>query len=138
MAEAILWPDVEAAVIAYLKPRIAAAPLPFAADVRVATKLTDKDGDARPQWAVIVRNDGGSKFETVFADVSVALNIWGADPINTPMLAGYVGALMNSIAESGVTPFTRASAGVAYPIPEESGQPHLYLTASLAVRGVNL
>ncbi|MCB2411792.1 hypothetical protein LGT39_02875 [Demequina sp. TTPB684] len=131
---AILWPDVEAALITHLKPRIALLPLVFAPDVDVSNALADP----RPDYAVTVRNDGGPPTATVFADVRAGLNVWALEKQNAVDLAAYLTALINSMPGLGDSPFVNAIAGVASEIAEASDHTHLYLTASLRVRGIDL
>lgn len=131
---AILWPDVEAALIDYLAPAIAASSLSFAAEVQVGNMLANP----RPEYAVTVRNDGGPPTETVFADVGIGVNIWAPTKPEAVDLAAMVTALINGMPDAGTTPFVNATASLGYEIADDSGQPHYYLTASLTVRGSNL
>lgn len=135
---AILWPDIEAALVDYLAPLVAASSLPFADDVRVSNTLTDEPGDPRPDYAVTVRNDGGPMSETVFADVRLGINVWALEKHEAVDLAALVSAWINAMPEASGNPFVGASIGVAYEIPESSGQAHLYAPATARVRGINL
>ena len=135
---AILWPDVEAATVAYLRPLIVASALPFAADVRVSDRLTDRDGDPRPDYAVIVRHDGGSPTDTVFTASRIGVNVWALTKPEAVDLAALVTALMNGAPGDSGGPIAGADANVAFTVPDASGQPHLYLTAIVQVRGTVL
>lgn len=131
---AILWPDVEAALINYLSPALAASPLSFAGDIFVGNLLPNP----RPDYAVTVRNDGGPGALTVFADLRIGINVWALTKADAVDLAAYVVAYLNGAPESAAAPFSNVTASVAYEVPDDSGQPHLYLTATLRVRGTTL
>lgn len=134
MADAILWPDVEESVLNYLRPAIAASGLAFAGDVETVNALPKP----RPNYAVTVRNDGGPPASTVFADVRLGVSVWAPTKPEAVDLAARVTAALNGAAEAGTTPFVESSATVAYEVADESGQPQMYLTATLRVRGTNL
>lgn len=131
---AILWPDVEATTLGYLRPRILASPLAFAADVHVGDVLPNP----RPDYAVIIRNDGGPAVADVRGTARLGVNIWAPIKAECVDLANYVTALLNGMAEANVTPCARSTATLGYPVADDSGQPHMYLTAELTFRGVNL
>lgn len=140
---AILWPDVEATTLGYLRPRILASPLTFAADVHVGDTLPSP----RPDYAVIIRSDGGPAVADVRGTARLGVNIWAKPGVENGVqryrsecvdLANYVTALLNGMAEANVTPCTRSTATLGYPVADDSGQPHMYLTAELTFRGVNL
>lgn len=131
---AILWPDVEAELLDYLAPAMAASSLAFADEVVVRDELPNP----RPDYAVIVRNDGGPPAQTVFADLRAGFNIWAPSKADAVDLAAVVTALLNGMPEAGTTPFVNARASVGYPIPDDSEQPHYYLTADLRIRGIKL
>lgn len=130
---AILWPDPEAALINYLRPAIVASALTFAADVAVGRVLPSP----RPEYAVTVRSDGGPVADSVFADVRFGLNVWAPTKAEAVDLAAYVTALVG-VAHEADTPFANATVAVAFEIPEDSGQPHLYTTATLRLRGSDI
>lgn len=138
---AILWPDAEAVTLDYLRPLILTAPFAFAAQVKVRDNVTTRATDgtvSRPDYAVTVRNDGGPIVGDVRATARLGVNVWAPTKAEAVDLANYVAALVGGMAEANVTPAVRSTTSVPYAVPDDSGQPHMYFTAELVLRGTNI
>lgn len=132
MGAAVLWPDVEAAAVAYLSTALGELSQPVTSGVHVSTRLPNP----RPERAVIVRDDGGPPLGDVRAVARIGVNVWAATDADAADLAAIVTALINGWPDG--KPVIRAVAGRANQVPDDSGQPLRYLTAEVWVRGTNL
>jgi hypothetical protein len=128
----IVWPDIEAAFIAYMDPALDARPESFASGVFVGNVMPA----IRPDRAVIVRDDGGPSLGDVRAVARLGVQVWAIDAADCSDLAALVTALINDWPDGA--PVVKATASRAYPVRDESGQPQRYLTAEVWVRGTNL
>lgn len=138
---AILWPDAEVVTLDYLRPLIMSGPFAFAVQVKVRDTVTTKNADGtvtRPDYAVTVRNDGGTVLGDVRATVRLGINVWAKTKAEASTLARYVAALVGGMAEANTTPVLRSTASTPQPVPDDSGQPHFYLTAEIVLRGADL
>jgi len=124
----IVWPDIEAAFITYMKAMLAARPESYASGVTVSNKMPT----TRPARAVIVRDDGGPALGDVRAVARIGVNVWAATPADTSDLAALVVALI--AAWPNGAPVIAASVNRPYPVQDESGQTVRYLTAELTIR----
>jgi hypothetical protein len=132
-APAIVWPDIEAAFITYMKAALTARPEPYASGVTVTNKMPA----TRPARVVLVRDDGGPALGDVRATARLGIQVWAATAADTADLAALVTALVMAW-PNGNTTVLRASATRAFPIADESGNTYRYLTADLTIRGVGL
>lgn len=132
MAFPVILPDIEAVLVPYLSTALAARSEPYAAGVDVSTLLPDP----RPERAVTVRDDGGGRPGDVRGTCRVGVNVWGGTDAEAMDLGNLVSALIVDARNHG--PIRDASATRPMRIADESGQPHVYLTAELIVRGVSL
>jgi hypothetical protein len=128
----IIWPDIEAAFITYMKAALAARPESFASGVTVSNAMPA----TRPPRAVIVRDDGGPPLGDVRAVARLGIQVWAMTAADCTDLAALVTALVNDWPDG--TPVVKATATRGYPVPDESGQHQRYLTAEVWVRGTNL
>lgn len=128
---AIVWPDVEAEVITYLRAALAARSEPFAQGVTVARDVPSP----RPARLVTVRDDGGPALGDVRALARIGVRVWGTSHETTADLANLVVAIVGGIPGPS---FRRADVTRPYALADESGQPLRYFTAELVVRGVSL
>lgn len=128
----VLWPDVEAWAIGYLSTALAAREESYAEDVAVRKDV----GDTMPARLVTVRDDGGGRTE-VTRSSGLGVNVWASTDEDCSDLARLVCALLEASAGYGPVVACTGSYG-PYPVPEESGKPHRYLSVDLIVTGVPL
>lgn len=128
----VVLPDVKAVVLAHIRSSLAARPEPFAQGVVVKGDLPDP----RPERAVTVRDDGGSRLPDVRGVARLGINVWAKNEADATDLANLVSAIVAGAENVG--PIRRASASRPMEVEDPSGQPNRYLTAELTVRGVSL
>lgn len=132
MRPSILWPDVEAWAITYLTAALAAREEPYADAVAVRKDV----GKAMPPRLVTVRDDGGGRGD-VTRSSGLGVNVWAATDEDCSDLARLVCALLEAATGNGPVVAVTGSFG-PYPVPEDSGKPHRYLSVDLIVTGVPL
>lgn len=132
-AIAVVWPDIEAAFITYMKAALAARAESYASGVTVSNLMPA----TRPARAVVVRDDGGPVLDDVRAIARLGVNVWAATPADCSDLASLVVALLMAWPNGNAT-ILAASLSRPYPIADQSGQPQRYLTAELTIRGAGL
>ena len=126
----VLFPDTAAWAVDYLGDAIDARGESYCTGVTVATKVPAQ----MPARLVTVRDDGGPDGSTVTKTCSLGLNVYAATDADCSDLARMVAALMRAAPDDGpITAHLNASG--PYPVPEQSGKPHLYLSADLLVSG---
>ena len=128
----ILWPDVEAWAVNYLRTALAARTEPYASGVQVRTDV----GKAMPARLVTVRDDGGTRGD-VTRSSGIGVNVWAATDEDCSDLARLVCALLEASAGSGPVVACTGSFG-PYPVPDDSGKPHRYMSVDLIVTGAPL
>lgn len=127
----VVFPDVEAWAIAYLKAALTARPEPFTTSVVV----TNKAPASMPARLVTVRDDGGPRLDDVRKVVSVGVNVWAASLADVSDLARMVAALLETSPGDGPVVAHLSTSG-PYPVAEEATEkPHRYLSVDLSVRG---
>ena len=128
MTTLVLFPDVEAWAVGYLKVAIAARAEAYCSGVTVSN---DRKGDTGR--VVTVRNDGGPQLDPIRSVARLGVNVWAATNEDATDLANMVRALL--LASPNGNPVVRAR-GQSGPIaiPDDVG-PHRYLTVELTVRG---
>jgi hypothetical protein len=132
MPTGIVWPDIEAAFIAYIGPALVARPEPFASGVRVGN-----DQKSTPARQVIVRDDGGPKRGDVRATARIGVRVLAKTWADCADLAALVVALIDAWPD-GEPVVAVASLSRGYPVADPSGIPERYVTAELVLRGVDL
>ncbi|WP_051432594.1 hypothetical protein [Promicromonospora kroppenstedtii] len=130
MTDAVIFPDVEALLLAYLKPLVA--------PVKVVTKVPA----ARPASFVKLVRVGGPRRDRVTDRPMVVFQAWGPDSVAASELARRVHAHVYALAQTS-TPQGYVSAvnevgGLQYFPDPESGQDCYQFTAQLQTRGVPL
>lgn len=140
---AIVWPDVEALTVGYLRGALAARAEPYAAGVYVAREVPGpRTGVTPPARMVIVRDDGGPAIGDVRAVARLGIRVFGPDtgdsaaPPETTDLANLCVALIAAMPDG--KPVVRVDVNRPAALPEESGRPLRYFTAELVIRGVSL
>lgn len=128
----VLFPDVEAHLITYLRAALVARTEPVTANVWVGNLLPK----SVPQRAVLVRDDGGPTLGDVRAVARVGVNVWAPSEADVSDLANLVSALVGASADG--TPVVRAQTTRPYSVTDDAGRPRHYFTAELIVRGTNL
>lgn len=122
----VLYPDVESAVVAYLRPELPAG-----------WAVSNRDsGEQRHVW---VRDDGGPNATPVTRVARLGINVFGV----SPEVAGRdeavdVANLLRAVlsAAPGDGPFTDADGfGGPIAVSDERGRATFYLTCELHVRG---
>lgn len=129
---AVIFPDVEAHLIGYLRAALGGRSEPFASGVWVGNLLP---GDA-PQRAVLVRDDGGPVLGDVRAVARIGVNVFAGTEAEVSDLANLVSALIGGAADGA--PIVRAQTTRPYSVTDDAGRPRQYFTAELIVRGTNL
>lgn len=130
-----MYPDVESAVIAYLRSALAARPESYASGVTVSNALPATI-PARTVW---VRDDGGPDATAVTKASRVGVNVFTAANTRDEGvdLANLIRALLKAAPGSG--PFTNATSFTGpVAVPDESKRPRFYITCELHVRGTAL
>jgi hypothetical protein len=128
----IVWPDVEAAFIAYMSAALAARPEPVTAGVRVGN-----DQKATPARQVVVRDDGGPRLGDVRATARIGVRVLAKTWPDCADLASLVVALIGAWPD-GDPVVAVSSLSRGYPVVDEANIPERYITAELVVRGTNL
>ena len=114
------WPDVEAVLVAHLAGGLDG--------VHVSTVLPNP----RPAAAVTVRSDGGPSLGDVRGLARFGVTVWAETDEGAADLASSVAGLITGWTGG---PVVSARAGLPYRLADESGQPSMYLTGELVVRG---
>lgn len=128
----VIFPDVEAWAITYLRGALAARSEPFTAGVWVGNLLPQ----TRPQRAVLVRDDGGPTLGDVRAVARLGINVFAGTEPDVSDLANLVSALIGGSADG--KPVVRATTTRPYSVTDDAGQPRHYFTAELIIRGESL
>lgn len=135
---AIVWPDIEAAFIAYMGPALSARPEPYADAVRVSNRVP---GETTTQpWPasgrlVVVRYDGGPTTQDVRATARIGVRVWAPSEAEVSDLANLCVALVRDWLDD-VVKVSRPS--LPYSVTETSGRPAQFFTAELTIRGRDL
>lgn len=126
----VVFPDMEAWAVGYLASALAARSEPFAAGVRVSTKVPNP----RLPRMVVLRRDGGPRQTVVTEVVRLGIRVWAENDEVASDLTQLVRALL--AASPGTGPVRKADeiSGPSY-ITEESEQPFRYLVVELTTRG---
>jgi hypothetical protein len=124
----VIFPDVELAVIDYLRPALAANGYP---GIRVANSYKGSDVEV---W---VRRDGGPTLDVVRESARVGVNVFAKGATDQPVsdLARLVSALMRAAADG--EPIVRVTE-TSGPSPIPDTLPRRYLTFDVVVRGTDL
>lgn len=128
----LLWPDVEAWAVTYLKAALAANPQPYTTGVKVRADT----GATITTPLVTVRDDGGNR-DDASRTTSLAVNVWATTPEGCSDLARLVQTLLEASAGNGPVVACLNTFG-PYRVPEQSTTPHRYLSADLVVTGTPL
>lgn len=118
---AVLFPDVEAWAIAYLKAALT--------EVTVSNKVPG----TMPARLVTVRDDGGPRQE-VTKTVNLGVNVWATSDADCSDLARLVVAHLEASAGNGPVVAHDGTSG-PYAVVEASTKPHRYASVDLRVRG---
>lgn len=129
MRPTVLWPDMEAWATDYLRTRLAARAEPYASGVTVGTRVPT----TMPARMVTVRDDGGSRGD-VTRPTTLGVNVWAATDADCSDLTRLVLALLEASAGHGPVVACGGTNG-PFPVPEDSGKPHRYLSVTLTVTG---
>ena len=128
----ILWPDVEALVCTRLRSLLSARSEPHAQGVWVSNAVPDPRRDRM----VIVRRDGGTaRGERDRARLTV--RCWATTPKDAADLGRLTAALLQSLPGLGGVLQVIPVSGPTR-LPDESGQPSVYLTTEVHMRGEQL
>lgn len=128
----IVFPDVELAVVDYLRAALVARPEPFAdttVDIRVPNPI--------PARLVQIRRDGGPRLDKTREAARVAVNIFAPTEADATDLARLCRALLWAAPDGN--PIVRVidiSGPVA--IPDESQRKRRFFTVEVWVRGADL
>ena len=128
MLPAVIFPDVELVLTAYLRSALADHGYPAAF---VSNRYVGRDVEV---W---VRRDGGPTLDAVRESARVGVNVFHAGATDQPVsdLARTVSALMRAAANG--TPILRVTqSGGPSPIPDML--PRMYMTFDVVVRGTEI
>lgn len=129
----ILFPDVEAQQITYLKAALAANGV---TGVWVGNHLPT----TIPAKAVLIRDDGGPVLADVRAIARLGYRVWAGTNIENPGdsfdLAALCSALVAGCADGN--PVVKATTTRPFSVEDPSGRPVHYFTAELTIRGTAL
>lgn len=128
MRPVVIFPDVEAWAVTWLRTALAARPEAYASGVTVATKVPT----TIPARLVQVRRDGGPVADLVTAVPRLGVNVWAGSEEDATDLAALVEALLLSVSASDPVEFVRSMAGPS-PIPDT--KPRRYFTVEAITRG---
>ena len=132
MVELVVFPDVEAALVAYLKPRLTG--------VKVATKVPNPGGTNPPPIGKLVRVEaaGGSGRGLAMSKRLLIVQCWDTKSADAAALCERVAALVFAAQYDPAVPEIRGVTSVgepaSFPDPDTS-LPRYQFSASLDVRG---
>lgn len=127
----ILFPDLEAWLIGYLRGALSGRSEEYASSVWVGN-LLPRDHTGR---AVLVRDDGGQHLGDVRGVARIGVNVWANSQAEVSDLANLTSALIGRCADG--TPVVRATQTRPYSVTDDGGRPRMYFTAELIVRGTS-
>ena len=128
---AVVFPDLEAWAVTYLRDALSSSAESFASGVVVRNVVPD----VVPARLVTVRDDGGPRQDDVRKIVSLGVNVWAEDAADCSDLARYVAALFESPAALTGGVVGHVGSTGPYPVAESSGRPRRYLSVDLLVAG---
>lgn len=102
----------------------------YAENVNVSTQVPSE----MPTRLVTVRDDGGPRDSAVMKINSLGLNVWAESEAACSDLARFVAALFETSPGNGPVVAHLSTSG-PFPVPDQSGKPHRYLSVDLSVRG---
>jgi hypothetical protein len=128
----VIFPDIEAHLIGYLKAALGSRSEEYASSVWVGNQVPAE----RRNRMVTVRDDGGPVVGDVRAVARLGVNVWGGSQAEASDLANLVSALVGASADGA--PVLKATTTRPYSVADDAGQAHQYFTAELIVRGTSL
>lgn len=128
MSEVVLFPDVVAYLIGYLKAALDARTEPYCAGVVV----DNVEPNPRPARSVVIDRIGGPRLDRTRELARVAVNVWAETDADVTDLMSMVRGLIAACPDG--RPVCRAVEN-AGPVDVPDKQPHRYLVADLTVRG---
>lgn len=140
MADIVVYPNVVAEVLTFLRPALAARAEPYAADVVVrgsvpTTRPKLPSGQLAP--LVVLRPAGGGSQVITVDKPRLDAQVWHRDDFSAAALAQLVRGLLRSMPGEGAV---RAVSDFTGPVPldPESGQARYLLTVELTTRGAKV
>lgn len=130
MAEVIVFPDVEAWAVGYLRSALAARAESYAQNVVVGTRVPAPRADRM----VVVRRDGGPRLDLVREAARLAVRVWAGTEADCADLAALVRGLLWAAPGDGPVVKVDDLAGPS-PVEDESGQPLRFFTVEITTRG---
>ena len=128
---AVIFPDTELVMTAYLRAALAPRSEPYAQTVYVANAVPS----TRRDRMVTFRRDGGPRLDVVREAARLAVNVWGRTEQEASDLARLVAALIWA-APDGQPVCKVTQVGGASPVPDV--QPRRSMTFELIVKGSDL
>lgn len=125
--EAVAFPDVEAAAVAFLRSELAAR----SDAVHVSTRVPNP----RPARLVRVSRTGGGRRNLVQDDAQVTAECWGVDSVKASELCRLVRALLGSM-DTGAVWFAGEVGGPVDHPDDLTDSPRYQTTVTLRSRGV--
>lgn len=129
-AQLVVFPDIEAWLIAYLDAGLAARAEPYTDNVLVSNE-TDSD-ETQPR-AVIVRRDGGGRLDRVRELARMSVRVLAETDADATDLSNIVRALITACPDGRPVSRVREQSGPT-PVPDATG-PLRLIVVDLTVRG---
>ena len=130
---AIAPPDVILWATTYFRAALAARLEPVAA----AAFVSDEVPNPRRAVMVVIESDGGPRLDFVRSTVRLRFQVWAGSKKDVTDLALILYALVAACPNGAPVCAVSALAG-PWRVVDESGQPKMFLTAELVVRGSTL
>lgn len=130
---AIAPPDIILWATGYFRAALAARTEPVA----TAAFVSDEIPNPRRPVMVVIESDGGPRLDYVRSAVRLRFQVWGATKKDATDLALIVYALIAACPNGAPVCGVSALAG-PWRVADESGQPKMFLTAELLIRGVTV
>lgn len=126
----VLFPAMDTWAVGYLRAALTARQEPYTSGVTVRTAV----GSTMPARLVTVRDDGGPRQDDVRKVSSLGINVWAGTEPDAADLALLIAALFEAAPGNGpVLAFDGATG--PYPVPDQSGKPHRYLSVDFLIHG---
>lgn len=131
MIPPVIFPDVRKSVIDGVRAALAGRPEPVAANVYVGGDVPPQDRRTR---MVTARLDGGARLDGARESVRLGINVWATSESDAHDLAQLVRAILWALPDGKPIVAITDSSG-PYVVPDQSTQPHMYLSVEVIVRG---
>ena len=129
----IIFDDIDLWATGYLRAALIARTEPYTDNVFVDRKIPNPRRDRM----VITRRDGGPRLDAVREAPRLGINVWAMTDQDAIDLALMAAALFCASPDGNPVCKVKQMLGPS-PVPDESGQPRLYMTFELITKGRKL